>query len=87
MEGSHGEGGVQNLNSFFENDAECVKTFGKNSKKNGSEIFMLKTPKCYNSTNTAQIAFGVVGIDFWAQITSKIKLRFSILGLPPLAGI
>ena len=24
---------VQNLNSFFENDAECVKTFGKNSKK------------------------------------------------------
>jgi hypothetical protein len=33
MEGSHGEGGVQNLNSFFENDAECVKTFGKNSKK------------------------------------------------------
>ena len=44
---------------------------------------MLKTPKCYNSINTAQIAFGVVGIDFWAQITSKIKLRFSILVLPP----
>jgi hypothetical protein len=26
-------GGVQNPNSFFENDAECVKTFGKNLKK------------------------------------------------------
>jgi hypothetical protein len=26
-------GGVQNPNLFFENDAECVKTFGKNSKK------------------------------------------------------
>jgi hypothetical protein len=33
MEGSHRGGGVQNPNSFFENDAECVKTFGKNSKK------------------------------------------------------
>ena len=29
----HRGGGVQNPNSFFENNAECVKTFGKNSKK------------------------------------------------------
>jgi hypothetical protein len=36
------------------------KTFGKNSEKNGSEIFMLKTLKCYDSMNIAQIAFGVV---------------------------
>jgi hypothetical protein len=71
-----GRGGVQNPNSFLENDAECAKTFDKNLKKNGSEIFMLKTPQCHNSTNTAQITFGVVGIDFWAQITSKIKLWF-----------
>jgi hypothetical protein len=30
MEGSHreGGGGVQAPNSFFENDAECAKTFG-----------------------------------------------------------
>jgi hypothetical protein len=62
MEGSHG--GVQNPNSFSENDAEYVKIFGKNSKKNGSEIFMLKTLKCYNSMNITQIAFGVVRNDF-----------------------
>jgi len=30
-------GGVQNPNSFFENNAECVKTFGKNSKKMGQK--------------------------------------------------
>jgi hypothetical protein len=57
-------GGVQNPNSIFKNDEECVKTFGKNLKKIGSEIFMLKTPKCYNSMNIAQIAFRVVGIHF-----------------------
>ena len=58
MEGLHGGGGVQNPNSFFENDAECVTTFGKNSnKKNGSEIFMLKTLKCYNSTNICSDCF------------------------------
>ena len=48
---------------------------------------MLKTPKCYNSTNIAHIAFRVVRIDFWAQFTSKIKLRFLILVLPPLARV
>ena len=35
MEGSHG--GVQNPNSFSENDADYVKTFGKNSKKMGQK--------------------------------------------------
>jgi hypothetical protein len=35
MEGSWGR--VQNSNSFFENDAEYVKTFGKNSKKIGQK--------------------------------------------------
>jgi hypothetical protein len=30
-------GGVQNPNSFFKNDAECVKTFVKNSKKKGQK--------------------------------------------------
>ena len=44
---------------------------------------MQQTPKCYNSTTIAQIAFGVVGIDSWAQFTSKIKLQFFILVLPP----
>ena len=44
---------------------------------------MLKTPKCYNSTNIARIAFRVVGINFWAQFTPKIKLQFFILVLPP----
>jgi hypothetical protein len=65
MEGLHGEGGPKPQLIFFENDAECAKTFGKNSKKNGTEIFMLKTPMCYNSINIIQIAFRVVGIDFW----------------------
>jgi hypothetical protein len=37
MEGSHREGGVQNSNSFFENDAECAKTFGKNSKNSNKK--------------------------------------------------
>jgi hypothetical protein len=43
---------------------------------------MLKTLKCYNSMNIARIAFRVIGIDFWAQFTPKIKLFF-ILVLPP----
>ena len=59
-----------------------LKPLSKIQKKR-SEIFMLKTPKCYNSMNIARIAFGVVGINFWAQFTPKIKLRFFILVLPP----
>jgi hypothetical protein len=45
---------------------------------------MLKPLECYNLTNIARIAFGVVGINFWAQFTPKIKLQFFILVLPPL---
>jgi hypothetical protein len=80
---SHGEGGIKILAKVFEKDAECFKTYGKISKKNGSEIFNLKTPWWYISTNIAQIAFGVVGIDFGAQFASKIKLQFFILVLLP----
>ena len=35
--------------------------------------------------NITQIAFGVVGNDFWAQFTSKIKLQFFYFSpAPPL---
>jgi hypothetical protein len=37
MEGLHGEGSKPLIN-FFENDAECAKTFGKNLKKLGRNI-------------------------------------------------
>ena len=59
-------------------------------EKKGSEIFMLKTLKCYNSMNISQIAFGVVRIDFWAQFTPKIKLQFfyfSPAPPPPLGPV
>jgi hypothetical protein len=61
------------------NASKCMAKIGKN----GSEIFNLKTPRCNISLNIAQITFRVFEIDFWAQFTPKIKLGFSILGLPP----
>ena len=63
----------------MQNASKCMAKIGKN----GSEIFDLKTPRWDISLNIAQIAFGAFGIDFWAQFTPKIKLGFSILGLPP----
>jgi hypothetical protein len=60
-----------------------LKPLAKIQKKKRSEIFKLKTLKCYNSTNIAQMAFRVFRIDFGAQFTSKIKVGFLILVLLP----
>jgi len=81
MEGSHG-GGSKTSTHFSQMMQNVLKPLAKIWKK-GSEIFKLKTPKCYNSTNIAQIAFGVFGIDFGAQFTPKIEVRFFILILLP----
>jgi hypothetical protein len=45
-------------------------------KRNGSEIFRLKTLRGHISANNAQITFRVFGIDFWAQFTLKIEIEF-----------
>jgi hypothetical protein len=78
-----GREGSKTPTHFSKTMQNVLKPLAKIRKKNRSEIFMLKTLKCYNSTNIARIAFGVVGIDFWAQFTPKIKLWFLILVLSP----
>ena len=77
-----GEGPKPQL--IFRKRCRMCQNLRQKFEKNRSEIFMPTTLKCYNLTNIAWIAFGVVRIDFWAQFTPKIKLRFLILVLPPL---